>query len=380
VDTTFRPDYDTFGQYDVKVVGDWVYLAGKQAVATANSNVRGLTRVNRITGAIDLNFSVLQRNGSFQDSVNWIEPFGDFLLVPNWSITNLKTQSGRTSSLYLIDPTNQIVRNELILDPAKETNYIVRYVNGMVYYGGRASGGQGTPGNFFNGFEATCTGPNAVLQGPDCFTTQQFVDLLGRQPDQAALDFYSAQLQSRAQTRSKLVESFASSPELDADVGTTARLYLAYYLREPDEPGLQFWVGEKRKGLSLVDLSNRFATAPEFVSRYGNVTNRQFIELVYSNVLGRAGEAAGVNFWTAELDKGVSRGEMMVQFSESPEFKAKSGGFIKLNTLVPLMMRRSVQKTEVDFWVPRLNSGQSTTTDLAEAIIKSQEYANRFIR
>ena len=37
-------------------------------------------------------------------------------------------------------------------------------------------------------------------------------------------------------------------------------------------------------------------------TRYGSLTNRQFVETVYLNVLGRPGDAGGnANYWTGQL-------------------------------------------------------------------------------
>ena len=54
--------------------------------------------------------------------------------------------------------------------------------------------------------------------------------------------------------------------------------------------------------------------------RYGSLTNRQFVEMVYLNVLGRPGDESGIAYWTGRLDSGKTRGAV-TGFSESSEFK-----------------------------------------------------------
>ncbi len=98
------------------------------------------------------------------------------------------------------------------------------------------------------------------------------------------------------------------------------RLYRAYYLRQPDSAGLNYWIDT---GVDTGAISDEFAVAPEFTNKYGALNNRQFVELVYKNVLGRTGEAAGVNYWTDLVDKGLSRGRMMLEFSDAPEYRAQ---------------------------------------------------------
>ncbi len=111
-----------------------------------------------------------------------------------------------------------------------------------------------------------------------------------------------------------------------AEEGAAHRLYRAYFLRDADELGLCYWSRLLVGGESLGEVSEFFATSDEFDQLYGDLTDRQFVELVYQNVLGRAGEPEGVEFWSAELwSSRRTRGEVMVGFSESPEFILLTG-------------------------------------------------------
>lgn len=101
-----------------------------------------------------------------------------------------------------------------------------------------------------------------------------------------------------------------------------ARLYVAYFDRQPDDSGARYWnTLYARSALTLDDISDAFADSSEFANRYDRVDNRGFVRLVYENVLGRRPESKGWDYWTAALDqKRLTRGELMVQFSESTEF------------------------------------------------------------
>jgi len=65
------------------------------------------------------------------------------------------------------------------------------------------------------------------------------------------------------------------------------RLYSAYFLRIPDYDGLMYWVNRKTQGTALEEISDAFATSPEFQTTYGSLSNAEFVTLVYQNVLGR---------------------------------------------------------------------------------------------
>lgn len=105
-----------------------------------------------------------------------------------------------------------------------------------------------------------------------------------------------------------------------------ARLYRAYFQRDADQDGLNYWVPKYRSGeLCLTDISEYFARSNEFVSTYGNLDNPNFVRRVYLNVLGREPDPEGYDYWAGELNAGMRRGTMMVGFSESPEFRSRSG-------------------------------------------------------
>ncbi len=123
-----------------------------------------------------------------------------------------------------------------------------------------------------------------------------------------------------------LPASGASAASSGPDDRSVERLYLAYFGRLPDDAGLAFWNGEIDRGRSLADVSEQFAQSPEFTSLYGSVSNAEFVELVYRNVLDRSPDAAGLAHWTSQLDTGaLTRGGVMLGFSDSSEFKDSTG-------------------------------------------------------
>lgn len=108
----------------------------------------------------------------------------------------------------------------------------------------------------------------------------------------------------------------------DGPAGTIYRLYRAYFLREPDEAGFEHWLGRYYSGLPLTSISDAFSQSPEFRSRYGSLGNHEFVTLVYANVLGREPDVGGLQHWLLNLAGGMTRGTLMIKFSDSPEFRA----------------------------------------------------------
>jgi len=118
------------------------------------------------------------------------------------------------------------------------------------------------------------------------------------------------------------VVSRAATP---AQSDSILRLYRAYFLRDPDAKGHAHWNSQYSSGsMSLAAISQYFARSPEFQERYGSLSNAQFTDLIYSNVLGRKADENGQSYWVRRLNQGSSRGAMMIGFSESPEFQKKT--------------------------------------------------------
>ncbi len=100
------------------------------------------------------------------------------------------------------------------------------------------------------------------------------------------------------------------------------RLYKAFFGRLPETAGFDYWVEARRAGVSLIEVATTFAASTEFINQYGALSNAQFVDLLYRNVLKRAADGGGFAHWTGLLDGGTSRGEVMIGFSESREYVA----------------------------------------------------------
>lgn len=108
--------------------------------------------------------------------------------------------------------------------------------------------------------------------------------------------------------------------------GTIYRLYRAYLVRSPDPGGFSYWVDQyTNQNYPLAAISDDFTRSAEFRTRYGDVDDRAFLELVYNNVLGRAADEGGYAYWLDHMAKGMRRGYVMIYFSDSAEFRDKTG-------------------------------------------------------
>ncbi|WP_421121933.1 DUF4214 domain-containing protein [Aquihabitans daechungensis] len=162
-----------------------------------------------------------------------------------------------------------------------------------------------------------------------------------------------------------------------AHVDPVTRLYWAYFQRTPDPNGQAYWVRKRQAGTTLIKVSNHFAGSSEFKAKYGSLTNRAFVELVYQNVLGRSGDAGGITYWSGQLDaRKKSRGQVMLNFSESNEFKTKSANRVDIINLWISMLRKAPTTSELNAALATMTGGQPLTT-IVDEILRSSTYAAR---
>jgi hypothetical protein len=103
------------------------------------------------------------------------------------------------------------------------------------------------------------------------------------------------------------------------------------------------------------------------------------VDLVYQNVLGRAPDTGGRAYWKGQLDTGArSRGNVMIGFSESAEYRALSASEVYVTMIYVGMLRRAPEPGGFSYWVNYLDTGNSGLA-LINGFFASPEYHNRFL-
>ncbi|MFY0679753.1 MAG: DUF4214 domain-containing protein [Thalassovita sp.] len=168
-----------------------------------------------------------------------------------------------------------------------------------------------------------------------------FVDLLyqnvlGRAADAGGLATWTGGL-AAGMTRAEVVIGFSESQEFVTSTQNAAaafardanpanwtdevfRLYQATLDRNPDEGGMLNWTKALSEGRPLLDVIEGFTGSQEFQNTYGSLSDSNFVELLYQNVLDREADAMGLDDWTGRLASGTARSEVVRGFSESAEF------------------------------------------------------------
>jgi len=217
----------------------------------------------------------------------------------------------------------------------------------------------------------------APFSGAPPFAGQQYLDFLNRPADPVGQAVWTQMLIAGWTRGVDMVAAFLNSAEFNSNAAPVTRLYFAYFLRIPDYTGLQYWINQKKAGVSLASISQNFAASQEFRDRYGSLSNSQFVTQVYRNVLHREPDSAGLNFWTGQLNHGVSRGLVMTGFSESAEYVWAMKSEVDVSMVFIAMLRRSPDPDGYAYWVSAEDRG-TPIQSLIGGFLSSTEYANRF--
>jgi hypothetical protein len=177
---------------------------------------------------------------------------------------------------------------------------------------------------------------------------------------------------------------FSSNP-----ANVAYRLYLATLDREPDVGGHEAWSWRLASGeLSAREVAERFVASPEFQQTYANLTDVDFVTLLYNNVLDRTPDAAGLARWTGELAGGASRADVVLGFSESPQFRieteAAADAYVvrtlpttwsdEVFRLYQATLDRVPDMMGQTNWAERLASGERSLLEVAEGFVGSPEF------
>ena len=124
----------------------------------------------------------------------------------------------------------------------------------------------------------------------------------------------------------------ASGPDV-----TLARIYQSTFGRLPDFQGFEAWRGVLDNGtLTINQVAVDFGTSGEFQARYGtNTTDQQYVDALYTNVLGRSadpgGEVAWVNYLTSltqQQGQATARGAVLYDFAAAGEEAINSSSWL----------------------------------------------------
>jgi PKD repeat protein len=249
----------------------------------------------------------------------------------------------------------------------------------------QASGTYTVTGTVTDNAGLSSTSSQTVSVGPladnSAFVSQQYQDLLDRQPDSGGLNYYTNELNNRTFGRSQLIASFMSAPEFGSHGLFVVQVYVGIVARDADCGGFRWSLGVLDSTGSEEQLVNIFLQSQEFQSKFGsNLDNGQFVMLMFENILLRQPDQSGFNYYVGQLNNGtMTRAQVALSLLHSSEFQrlAASQNRVLVSLLYFDLLRREPDAGGFSYYVGQLNSGTHLTS-IIDTFLDSGEYAARF--
>lgn len=149
-----------------------------------------------------------------------------------------------------------------------------------------------------------------------------------------------------------------------------AAAYQKYLGRSPEAAGLDDWLNRMLQGLSDEQLEAGFIGSAEYIAQHGG-TGSAWIQGMYTDLLGRSPDAAGLAYWEDQLAQGVQPQDIAFGFAASAEREGMRVGGDYLSYL-----GRAPVASEAAYWVDRFLNG-ANNEDVIAGFVASQEYYDR---
>ena len=242
----------------------------------------------------------------------------------------------------------------------------------------------------------------AVIESPDYFVRQHYLDFLGREPDESGFNFWSNQILGCGgdaacieRRRINVSAAYFLSTEFQETGGLVDGLYRASYDRRPlysefipDAGTIAQDLIVGRPGWQQQLATNKAAFIDAFVNRaafhaaYDGLSSSDFMDALISHT--------GVSFSDSDraaLVNGLSEGTMtraaaLQRITESQQFVSakRNETFVTMEYFGYL--RRDPDDSGYQFWLNKLNQfgGNFEQSEMVKAFINSGEYKARFPR
>jgi hypothetical protein len=135
-----------------------------------------------------------------------------------------------------------------------------------------------------------------------------------------------------------------------------AMLYIGAFGRAPDASGFQFWLDQMEAGATPYQIMQSFSNTPEFISEYDGLTTVGQVTKLYLNVLDRAPDTAGLDYWVGQINSGAQTFPDVV-------FNLTNAAFMQVGTADGLLVQNKVQVGE--FFAVDLHSDDTSIAQTA---------------
>ena len=219
------------------------------------------------------------------------------------------------------------------------------------------------------------------------FIERMYTKALGREADSAGVEYWTNVLIKKEKTAAEVGYNFVFSDEYKnkntKDDAFVEMLYNVFMDRKSDKEGKNYWVGLLEKGYSRRYVYRKFAHSQEFsdICKSYKITRgvitldserdrwpelTEYVGRLYDKALDRHPDDAGMNWWCTNIKNHTMTPVAAAEsFILSPEFESKglnNEEYIKV--LYRTFMGREYDQDGLNYWLGRINSGESRRTIL----------------
>ncbi len=241
------------------------------------------------------------------------------------------------------------------------------------------------------GKKATCE--VTVVDPVRDFVVRMYTIVLGRAAEEQGLNDWAARLMAKEIDGATLVDMFVNSDEFIArntsDEEYIKILYRAVLGREADAEGLKMWKNMLADGWTRDYIMEGLVLSTEFeniCNSYGITAAfepteesqvRSFVKRMYTVVLNRRADAAGLNDWTKRLMNGTANGAQLADgFISSDEFVNRNLSNEKyIKVLYRAFFNREPDEGGFNVWMNELAKGVSRR-DVMKGFVHSVEFSD----
>lgn len=206
------------------------------------------------------------------------------------------------------------------------------------------------------------------------FIKQIYRDALEREADPDGLALWLDRLE-RGESRAQIAAAFVFLNLHSRDVRATLILR-AVTGSEPTAEWVRS-VSSQLTAQSVESIVVGLLADRTNAERMQQGTATEFVQLLYRQLFGREGDAAGVNFWVSQLGAGLSRGDLVVRFTSTTEFDRYTERGAQVDAVYRALLRRTADAQGLGYW----SRFATDTSDLRVlvAFLESAEYRARFL-
>jgi hypothetical protein len=196
------------------------------------------------------------------------------------------------------------------------------------------------------------------------FVSGLYATLLGRPAETTGLGYWIGLLHGGA-TRQQIAQGVWESAEhlgLEVD-----QFYATYLHRAADAFGRAFWVHELLGGLGESQVAEGFLTSAEY--RQAHTGTTAYLFGLYADVLGRSPDPAGLDYWEAAAQSGMSVAQIADHFLGSLEADGR-----RVDGYYHDYLGRDADAAGAQAWLSLLQGGQLSPAQVAQAFLASDEF------